>query len=84
MNCLWTLYKKNKERKQKSKESADSRYIYQNELDKACFQHDITYGDFKHLTSRIASDKILHDKSFNIAKNPKCGGYQRRSSLNCL
>ena len=59
MNCLWTLYKKNKERKQKSKETADSRYIYQNELDKACFQHDITYRDFKHLTSRIASDKII-------------------------
>ena len=38
---------KNKERIEKIKETRDSRYIYQNELDKACFQHDIAYGDFK-------------------------------------
>ena len=38
---------KNKERIQKFKETGDSRYIYKKELDKACFQHDITYGDFK-------------------------------------
>ena len=46
-------------------------------LDKACFQHDMAYGDFKHLTRRTVSDKILRDKAFNIAKNPKCDGYQR-------
>ena len=40
---------KNKERIQKFKETGDSRYIYQNELDKACFQHDMAYGDFKDL-----------------------------------
>ena len=57
---------KNKERMQKFKETGDSRYIYQNELDKACFQHEMTYGDFKDLTRRTASDKILHDKAFNI------------------
>ena len=43
--------------------------IYQNRLDKACFQHDIAYGDFKDLTRRTASDKILSDKAFNIPKN---------------
>ena len=59
--------KKNKERIQKFKETGDSRYIYQNELDKACFQHDMAYGDFKDLTKRTASDKILRDKAFNIA-----------------
>ena len=76
---MWTIYKKtkNKERIQKFKETGDARYIYQNELDKACFQHDIAYGDFKDLTGRTASDKILHDKAFNIAKNPKYDGYQR-------
>ena len=47
----------------------------ENELDKACFQHDMPYGDSKDLTGRIASDKILHDKAFNIAKNPKYDGY---------
>ena len=48
-----------------------------NELDKACFQHDMAYGDFKDLTRRIASEKILRDNAFNIAKNPKYGGSQR-------
>ena len=46
-------------------------YIYQNELDKACLQHDMTYGGFKDLTRRTASNKRLHDKGFNIAKNPE-------------
>ena len=57
----------------------DSQYIYQNELDKACFQHDMTYGDFKDLTRRKknSSDKILHDKALNIARNLKYDGYQR-------
>ena len=67
---------KNKERIQKFKEVGDSRYIYQNELYKNCFQHDIAFGDFKDLTRRIPSDKILHDKAFNITKNPKYDGYQ--------
>ena len=40
------LFTKNKERIQKFKETGDSRYICQNELDKACFQHDMAYGDF--------------------------------------
>ena len=35
------------------------------------------YGDFKDLKRRTASDKILRDKAFNIAKNPKYDGYQR-------
>ena len=45
-------------------------------LDKACFQHDMAYGDFKDLKRRTASDKI-RDKAFNIAKNPRYHGYQR-------
>ena len=67
----------NKERIQKFKETGDSQHIYQNQLDKACFQHDLAYGDFKDLTRRTASDKILRDKAFNIAKNPKYNRYQR-------
>ena len=70
-------FTKNKERIQKFKETGDTSYIYKNELDKACFQHDMTYGNFKDLKRRIASDKILRDKAFNITKNPKCDGYQR-------
>ena len=70
-------FTKNKERIQKFKETGDPSYIYKNELDKACFQHDMAYGDFKDLKRRTASDKILRDKAFNIAKNPKYGGCQR-------
>ena len=55
----------------------DERYLYQNEPYKACFQNDMAYGDFKDLTRGTASDKILHNKAFNIAKNPKNDGYQR-------
>ena len=40
-------------------------------------QHDIAYGDFKDLARRTAPDKVLRDKAFNIAKNPKYDGYQR-------
>ena len=68
---------KDKERSQKIKETEDSPYIYQNELDNACFQHDMAYGDFKYLTRRTASDKILCNKAFNIAKTTKYDGYQR-------
>ena len=69
-------FTKNKERLQKFIETRDSRYIYQNEIDKACFQHDMAYGDFKDLTRGKASDKIFRDKEFNIAKSPKYDGYQ--------
>ena len=67
----------NKERIKKSKETEDTSCIYKNEIDKACFQHDMAYGDFKDLARRTASIKNLRDKAFNIAKNPKYDGYQR-------
>ena len=71
-------FTKNKERIQKLKETGDTDYIYKNELDKACFQHDMAYRDFKDLKRRTFSDKVLRDKAFNIAKNPKYEWYQRR------
>ena len=71
-------FTKSKEGIQKFKETGDSQYIYQNELDKAYFQHDMAYEDFKDLTTRKTSGKILHDEPFNIAKNPKYHGYQTR------
>ena len=70
-------FTKNKERIQKFKETRDSRYIFQIELDKSCFRHDMAYGDFQDLIRRTVSDKILHDKAFDIAKNLKYDGYQR-------
>ena len=56
--------------------TVDSLIETNNALDEACFQDDMVYGDFKDLTGRTASDKILRDKAFNIAKNPKYDGYQ--------
>ena len=70
-------FTKNKEKLQKFQETGDKNYSYKNELDKSCFQHDMAYGDFEDLARRTASDKVLRDKAFNIAKNPKYDGYQR-------
>ena len=67
---------KNKEWIQQFKETEDLRYICQNELDKACFQPDMAYGYFKDLRRITASDKIVRDKAFDVAKNPKYDGYQ--------
>ena len=66
----------NKERIQKYKETCDSGYIYQNEPDRACFQYDMAYGDFKNLTRITVSDKKFCNEIFNIAKNPKYDRYQ--------
>ena len=70
-------FTKNKKRVQKFKETGDRNHIYKNELNKACFKDDMAYRDFKDLAKRTASDKVLRDKAFNIAKNPKYDGYQR-------
>ena len=59
-------FTKSKERIEKFKETGDTSYIYKNELDKACFQHDMTSGDFKDLARRTTSDKVLRDKAFLI------------------
>ena len=40
-------FTKNKKRIQKFKKMEDTNYIYKNELNKACFQHDMAYGDLK-------------------------------------
>ena len=73
-NSACRLFTKYKERIQKFKQTVDSRYIYKNELDKVCFQHDTVYGDFKDLAKRTAADKFLNDRAFIIAKYD---GYQR-------
>ena len=70
-------FTKNKEQIQRFKETGDTSYIYKNELDKACFQHDMPYGDFKDLTKRTAADKVLRDQAFKIASDQKYDGYQR-------
>ena len=69
---------KTKRKNKEIQETGDENYIYKNELDKACFQHPMAHGDLKDLARRTASDKVLRDKAFNIANNPKYDGYQRR------
>ena len=64
-------FTKNKERIKKSTEKGESRYIYQNQVDKACFQHYMAYGDFKDLCKRTTSDEVLSNKTFSFSKNPK-------------
>ena len=70
-------FTKHKQRIQKFKETGATNYIYKNELDKACFARDAAYSDSKDLTKRTIADKILKNKAFNIAKDPKYHGYQR-------
>ena len=68
---------KNKERIEKFMPTGNTDFIYKNELDKACFQHDMAYGKSKDLAKRTQSDKVLKDKAFKIASDPKYGVYQR-------
>ena len=70
-------FTRHKERIKESKRTGDTRYIYRNELDKACFQHDSAYADHKDLINTTEADKVLRDKVYDIASNPKYDGYQR-------
>ena len=70
-------FTRHKKRIKEFKRAGDTRYIYRNELDKACFQHDSAYADHKDLINRTEADKVLRDKAYDIASNPKYDGYQR-------
>ena len=70
-------FTRHKERIKKFKRTGDTRYIYRNELDKACFQHDTAYAEHNDLINRTKSDKVLRDKVHNIASNPEYDCYQR-------
>ena len=70
-------FTRHKERIKEFKRTGDTRYIYRNELDKACFQHDSAYANHKDLINRTEADKVLRDKAYDIASNPEYDGYQR-------
>ena len=70
-------FTKYKERIKKFNQTGDTRYIYTNDLDKACFQHDSAYADHKDLINRTKADNVLRGKAYDIASNPKYDGYQR-------
>ena len=71
------LFTKNKERIAKFMQTGNTNFIYRNELGKACFQHDMACDKSKDLAIRTQSDKVLIDKAFKIASDPKYDGYQR-------
>ena len=58
-------------------QTGNTDFICKDELDKVCFQHDMTYGKSKGLIKRTQSDKVLKDKVFKIVSNQKYDGYQR-------
>ena len=70
-------FTRHKKRIKEFKCTGDTRYIYRNELDKACFQHDSAYADHKDLINRTEADKVLRDKAYDIASNPEYDGYER-------
>ena len=70
-------FTKNKERTEKFMQTGNTDFIYRNQLDKACIQHDMAYGKSKILTKRTQSDKVLRDKAFKIASDPKYDDYKR-------
>ena len=75
--CACGPFTRYKEQIKKFKQTGDTRYIYRNGLDKACFQHDSAYADHKDLINRTKSDKFLRDKVYDIATNPEYDVYQR-------
>ena len=74
-------FTKNKERIEKFMQTDNTDFIYKNELDKACFQHDMAYGKTKDLVTRTQSDKILRNKAFKNEGDSKYDGYQRGFSF---
>ena len=70
-------FSKDKEKIEHFMQTGDTNFIYKNELDKACFQHDMAYGKTKDLVKRTQSDKVLKDKAFKIATESKYDSYQR-------
>ena len=76
MYSVCESFTKNKERIQKFKETRDTWYIYENELDQVYFQHDKVYDAYEDLPKRRACDNVLHNKTLLIANNLQYDRYQ--------
>ena len=59
------------------KRTGDTRLLYRNELDRACFKHDAAYAKYKDVENRLIPDQKLRNSAYDIASNPKYDGYQR-------
>ena len=71
------IFTKSQERIEKFMATGNTNFIYKNELEKTCFQHDMGYGKSKDLVKRTQLDKNLRDKAFKIASDPRYDGYQK-------
>ena len=58
-------------------QTGNTDFIYKIELDKASFEDDMGYGKLKILAKRTQSNKVLREKAFKIASDPKYDGYQK-------
>ena len=70
-------FTRHKERIKEFKRTGDTRLLYGNELDRACFKHDAAYAKYKDAENRLISDQKLRNSAYDIASNPKYDGYQR-------
>ena len=70
-------FTRHKERMKEFKRTGDTRLLYRNELDKACFKYDAAYAKYKDVENRLISDQKLRNSAYDIASNPVYDGYQR-------
>ena len=70
-------FTRNKEKIEKFIQTGNTDFIYRNELDKACFQHDMDHDKSKDLAKRTQSENVLRDKAFKFASDPKYDGHPR-------
>ena len=68
---------RHKERIKKFEHTGNTRLLYRNELDKACFKHNAAYAKYKDAENRLISDQKLRNSVYDIASNPVYDGYQR-------
>ena len=73
-------FTRKKERIEKFIKTGNTDLIYRNELDKACFQHDMASDKSKNWAKRTQSDKVLRYKAFKIASDPNYDGYLDKKS----
>ena len=64
-------FTKHAERIKKFEQTGNTSYIFKNELDKACLKYDSAYADYKDLVNSTQEDKVLTDRAFEIASDPK-------------
>ena len=68
-------FTRHKGRIKEFKRTGDTRLLYRNKLDKACFKHDAAYEKYKDVENRLISEQKLRNSAYDIASNPVYDGY---------